>query len=103
MFTKKFFYDLLERTIATAAQAFLAVLTTTSVLWGQKLQIVGVAALAAILKGLAATRVGASDDAAMLPDSLDSEAGHYESTLLLNVVALVLLVLIFMKVFEIIH
>lgn len=76
MFTQKFWYDALERCIATAAQALLACLTVASVAWGEKLQITGIAALAAFLKCLIATRVGADNTAALLPEGPDTEAGY---------------------------
>lgn len=90
MFTKKFVADLLERVIATAAEALLGTLTVTSLDWDHKLQITAVAALATVLKALASTRVGAPNTAAALPESTDTERGQSY----LGLIVVVLLVLI---------
>lgn len=74
MFTKKYLIDLVERVIATAAQAGIAVLAM-DVSLEKGLTGVGVAALAALLKGLAASQFGAKNTAAMLPAGPDTEKG----------------------------
>lgn len=91
MFTRKFLFDLGERSIATAAQALLATLTVSSLPWSQKLQITAVAALAAILKGLVATQVGAENTAALLPRKEDTELGQSVIGLILGALGLLLI------------
>lgn len=96
MFTKKFLLDLLERVIATAAQALLGTLTVASVAWGQKWQITGIAALAALLKGLMATRFGAPNTAAMLTVEADTEKGTVDRDWVV-IIAIVALVIVIFK------
>lgn len=70
MFTKAFALDLLERALSTFAQAFLAALVVTG--WSVDSLIVGgTAAGLAVLKGLAASQVGAHDSASLLPADVD--------------------------------
>lgn len=70
MWSFKFFRDAAERIISTAAQALLATMVT-SVPWGTKLTIAGLAALASLLKALAASTVGDHDSASLLPGDSD--------------------------------
>lgn len=67
MFTKKFFVDLLERTLASFAQAYVA---AQAVLPGDLLDIVALkvaigASILAILKGVAATKTGDNESASL--------------------------------------
>lgn len=66
MFSKKFWVDTVERVIRTGAQALLATLTTTTVDWGQKLQITGIAMIAALLTAVVASGAGSKEDASFL-------------------------------------
>jgi hypothetical protein len=73
IFTRSFWKDTLERVIATFAQALLSALPASYVpgvtlpLRGA-LAVAGGAAALSLLKCLAASRVGDSDSAALLPD-----------------------------------
>lgn len=77
MFTKRFLLDLLERSVATFVQTFAGTLVGDGLLnnvhipWSAKLAIAGTAGLGSVLKSLAATQLGASDSASVLPASLD--------------------------------
>ncbi len=65
MFTQRFIKDSLERGVATFAQAWAAAMAVPGPDWGDSLKIAGVAALIAIAKAVAATRVGDPETAAM--------------------------------------
>ncbi len=72
MWTATFWKDLAERAIATFAQSLVAVLVIVEgglfgVDWSQGLAVAGLAALIAILKGIAASYVGEKGTAALLP------------------------------------
>lgn len=73
IFTRSFWKDTLERVVATAAQALLGALPASHVpgtvlpLRGA-LAVAGGAAVLSLLKCVAASRVGDSDSAALLPD-----------------------------------
>lgn len=72
MFTKSFALDLLERALSTFAQAFLG---AYAVVGAEKAAAAaGIAAGIAILKGLAASQVGAPDSASLLPADVDPPA-----------------------------
>lgn len=77
--TRAFWQDLLERAVSTFAQALLgagAVLSfdTTS------LKIAGVAAAAAVLKGIVASQVGAPDSASLLPEPAPKVSQDWATT-----------------------
>jgi hypothetical protein len=66
MFTRKFWMDLGERVIASAAGGALAVITA-GVSSPEKIAIgAGVGALVSLLKGIVATQVGKSDSASLV-------------------------------------
>ncbi len=65
MFTQRFIKDSLERGVSTFAQAWAAAMAVPGPDWGDSLKIAGVAALVAIAKAVAATRVGDPETAAM--------------------------------------
>lgn len=65
MFTQRFIKDSLERGVSTFAQAWAAAMAVPGPDWGDSLKIAGVAALIAIAKAVAATRVGDPETAAM--------------------------------------
>ena len=65
MFTKRFIKDSLVRGVATFAQAWAAAMAVPGPDWGDSLKIAGVAALIAIAKAVAATRVGDPETADM--------------------------------------
>jgi hypothetical protein len=80
MFTRKYWYDVLERTVATMAQTLLAVLgtdafTAVSLDAGQVALVVGFAGVLTVVKALAATKVGAPNTAAWLPAGPDTQHG----------------------------
>ena len=64
----KFYWDLVERTIWTAVQSFVAILIVEQDWTPDALKIAAVAAVIAVLKGIAATQIGGdSSSAATLP------------------------------------
>ena len=65
MFNQRFIKDSLERGVATFAQAGAAAMAVPGPDWGDSLKIAGVAALIAIAKAVAATRVGDSESASL--------------------------------------
>jgi apolipoprotein N-acyltransferase len=65
LFTQRFIKDSLERGVSTFAQAWAAAMAVPGPDWGDSLKIAGVAALVAIAKAVAATRVGDPETAAM--------------------------------------
>lgn len=66
MFTKKFWMDLSERVISSAAGGALAILLATgSHDWKTVAMGAGVAALVSLLKGLVASQVGRNDSASL--------------------------------------
>jgi hypothetical protein len=69
------YLDLLERTVWTAAQGFLAEWLVTTSLDEQTFKLAGVAALVAAAKCLLAFRVGAPTTAATLPAGPDTDTG----------------------------
>lgn len=75
MFTKQFLLDLLERALSTFAQAVLGAGTIIDFASVKTYQIAGVAAAVAVLKCLAATRVGAADSGSLLPAGEDPPQG----------------------------
>ena len=65
MFTQRFIKDSLERGVSTFAQAWAAAMAIPGPDWADALKVAGVAALIAIAKAVAATRVGDPETAAM--------------------------------------
>lgn len=71
MFTKAFLLDLLERALSTFAQALLGVGAVLDFSDARTYQAAGIAAAVAVLKCLAASRVGAPDSGSLLPADVD--------------------------------
>ncbi len=72
MFTKKWLFDALERTIKTFVQAFAASLVVTGLdNWKEALTIGGGAGILAVASSVAGTQVGDSESAALLPESVE--------------------------------
>jgi hypothetical protein len=88
MYTRRFWLDTFERTVATVAQTALAIVgvdyvSALAVNFAQGARVVAAAGVLTVLKCLAASKVGA-ETAAMLP----AEDGHAD-TALVTAVALV--------------
>lgn len=99
MFTTKFWLDVLERTVKTFAQTWAALLSASgldiidvSSIWEQ-VQVSLLAALAALLMGVAGHQIGSERTAAWLPAGPDSEAGQSQIVILLAVVLLLIILL----------
>jgi hypothetical protein len=80
VFTHKYWLDLIERTVATMAQALLAVLGTDALTAvelnaGQVALVVGFAGALTVLKSFAAVKIGAPNTAAWLPEGPDTQLG----------------------------
>ncbi len=82
MFTsKKFWADVLERTVKTFAQTLAAILTADGVVdkialeWPTYLLTAGIAAAVAFLMGVAGGQIGSPQTAAWLPAGPDNERG----------------------------
>lgn len=74
---RKLLIDIAERALWTFVQAFLAVFAVTGALdvdfaSAKKAAIAGVAAVLAVLKGFAASRIGSDNTAATLPREKDT-------------------------------
>ena len=65
MFTQRFIKDSLERAVATFAQAWVAAMAVPGPDWMDALKVAGGAALVAIGKAVAATRVGDPETASI--------------------------------------
>lgn len=71
MFTKKFWADAAERSVKTAAQTSVALLTADGVLglldvdWGQGASVVGLAALVSVLTSVASAPAGTAGTASL--------------------------------------
>lgn len=65
LFNPRFIKDSLERGVATFAQAWAAAMAVPGPDWADALKIAGVAALIAVAKAVAATRVGDSESASL--------------------------------------
>ena len=89
MFTRKFWADVIERTVKTFAQTLAGslvgvnVLTDKAIPFGAFLLGAGIAAAIAFLMGVAGSQVGSTRTAAWLPKDLDSERGHATSEVVL--------------------
>lgn len=66
MFTKEFAMDLAERAAMTFAQAFLAVYTIGDMASAKAAAVAGGAAVLAMLKGVAATKVKSEETASLV-------------------------------------
>lgn len=75
MFTRAFLLDTLERAIATFAQALIGAGTVLDFTDSRTYATAGIAAGLAVLKCLAATRVGAPDSGSLLPAQDDPPQG----------------------------
>lgn len=80
LFTRQYWADTTERVVSTAAQAGVAAfgldqVTDVHLDLGELALFMAFAALASLLKCLAAIKVGAANTAAMLPAGPDTEAG----------------------------
>jgi hypothetical protein len=65
--TKTYLADLAERCVWTALQAFLSVFTVTDLSTAKAAGVAAAAAVLALLKGVAARRVGDRNSAALIP------------------------------------
>lgn len=74
MFTRQFLLDLLERSVATFAQAFFAAVLLYGSFEVEFLKLAAVAGGLAVVKSLAATQFGASDSGSVLPADVDPPA-----------------------------
>lgn len=104
LFTAQFWIDVLERVIKTFCQTWGALLVAdgTSILdvgpiWTQ-VQVALIAALVALLMGVAGAGIGSSATAAWLPEGPDTERGSTSLALVAGTVALVAVALIFFLV-----
>lgn len=78
--TRNFLLDVLERASMTAVEAFAASFVASELDLWTRTQIAAAAALAAVVKGLTAKRIGAAGTAALLPISADAASAVLDTT-----------------------